>query len=148
MLVAHLAIAAMIADWTLGMSRHAALVMAALLVLLAPLLGGMRGVTATALVQFVLALVAFVVVGVWMSAVMAGWSLPVVGYATAVMAAPQRPPPIGGRVARHLERCRSDAVDRPWGRQLSGLADPLRNRASSASARSSIAWALLLVAIF
>ena len=30
-----------------------------------------------------------------------------------------------GRRARRLGRCRPDAVDRPWGRLLSGLADPL-----------------------
>ena len=63
---------------------------AALLLLLPPLLGGMRGVTATALVQFVLALVALVAVSVWMSAVVTGSSLPPVAYATALMAAAER----------------------------------------------------------
>ena len=137
----------MIAGWTLGISRQAALVMAALLMLLPPLLGGMRGVTTTALVQFVLALVAFVVVGVWISAAITGWSLPIVAYATALMAVPGG----AGATANVPAAIWNDA-----GLTLSialgvacfpALLIRSATARSSASARSSIAWALLLVAV-
>ena len=101
-----------------------------LLLLLAPLLGGMRGVTVTALVQFLFVLIALVVVGVWMSIrrdrlVAAGdrlrdrrhGSTQLRGHGESV-----------GRRARRLGRCGPDAVDRAWGRLLSGVADPLRDR--------------------
>ena len=129
MLVAQLSIAAMIADWTLGIGRQPALVAAALLLLLPPLLGGMRGVTVTALVQFLLALIVFVVVGVWMSAVVTGSSLPPVAYAIAI-AEPsgiEATANVGNR-GRHLERCRPDALCRARRRLVSGFADPLGNR--------------------
>ena len=146
MLVAQFSIATMIADWTLGVGRRAALVTMALLLLLPPLLGGMRGVTATALVQFVLALVALVTVSVWMSAAVTGSPLPLVAYATAIREAP------GLAATANSSALWSDA-----GLTLSialGVAcfPALLIRSatgrSSASARLSIAWALLLVAIF
>ena len=85
--------------------------MAAILLLLPPLLGGMRGITATALVQFLLALIAFVAVSIWMSAAVTGWSLPPVAYAIAIDAARRRRGhgQCLGNHERHLERCRPDA---------------------------------------
>ena len=147
MLVAQLAVAAMIADWTLGLGRQAALVTAALLVLLPPLLGGMRGVTATALVQFVVAFIALVGVSAWMSAAVTGSSLPIVAYATAILAAP-------GAKATATS---SGAIWNDAGLTLSialgvacfpALLIRSATARSSVSARSSIAWALLLVVVF
>jgi cation/acetate symporter len=147
MLVAQLTIAATIAGWTLGIGRQAALVTAALLMLLPPLLGGMRGVTATALVQFVLALVAFVVVGIWISAEVTGWSLPIVGYASALTPVP----------SIEATANASAAIWNDAGVMLSialgvacfpALLIRSATARSSASARLSIAWALLLVAVF
>ena len=128
MLVAQLSIAAMIAEWTLGIGRQPALVAAALLLLLPPLLGGMRGVTVTALVQFLLALIVFVVVGVWMSAVVTGSSLPPVAYAIAIAEAFRHRGHCQCNRGRHLERCRPDALCRARHRLVSGFADPLGNR--------------------
>ena len=148
MLVAQLSIAAMIAEWTLGIGRQPALVAAALLLLLPPLLGGMRGVTVTALVQFLLALIVFVVVGVWMSAVVTGSSLPPVAYAIAIAE------PSGIEATANVT---AGAIWNDAGLTLCvalGVASfpalLIRSATarSSASARSSIAWTLFVVAIF
>jgi len=150
MLVAQLSIAGMIADWTLGIGRHAGLAMAAILLLLPPLLGGVRGITATALVQFLLALIAFVAVSIWMSAAVTGWSLPPVVYAVAMMQ------PAGAEPTANASASMS-AVWNDAGLTLCvalGIAafPALLTRSatarSSASARSSSAWMLLVVAIF
>ena len=128
MLVAQLSIAAMIAEWTLGIGRQPALVAAALLLLLPPLLGGMRGVTVTALVQFLLALIVFVVVGVWMSAVVTGSSLPPVAYAIAIA----EPSGIEATANVTAGAIWNDAgltlCRRARRRLVSGFADPLGNR--------------------
>jgi cation/acetate symporter len=146
MLVAQLSIAAMIAEWTLGIGRQPALVAAALLLLLPPLLGGMRGVTVTALVQFLLALIVFVVVGVWMSAVVTGSSLPPVAYAIAIA----EPSGIKANVTAGaiwndagLTLCVALGVA-----SFPALLIRSATARSSASARSSIAWTLFVVAIF
>ena len=150
MLVAQLSIAAMIAEWTLGIGRQPALVAAALLLLLPPLLGGMRGVTVTALVQFLLALIVFVVVGVWMSAVVTGSSLPPVAYAIAIAE------PSGIEATANMSAT-AGAIWNDAGLTLCvalGVASfpalLIRSATarSSASARSSIAWTLFVVAIF
>ena len=132
-----------------GIGRHAALVTAALLMLLPPLLGGMRGVTATALVQFLLALVALV-----------GCQHLDVGGSHRLVAADRR---LRCRALQRRGRSRRTANGRTmriWNDAGLTLCVALGSPAfpallirsatarSSASARSSIAWTLLVVAIF
>jgi cation/acetate symporter len=116
-----------------------------LLSLLPPLLGGMRGVTVTALVQFVVALVGLVAVSVWMSAAVTGSSLPPIAYATALM---QTPGAMSG-AARAIWNDAGLTLSIALGVAcFPALLIRSATARSSASARSSIAWALLLVAVF
>ena len=150
MLVAQLSIAAMIADWTLGIGRHAGLTIAALLMMLPPLLGGMRGVTAAALVQFLLALIALLAVSIWMSAAITGWWLPPVAYAVAMMQPLAVEATANGSATislfwdnAGLTLCVALGIA-----AFPALLTRSATARSSTSARSSMAWMLLFVAIF
>lgn len=83
MLVAELSVVGMIGNWTLGLGKSAFITIATILMVVAPLLGGMRGVTTAGVVQFVLMLAALAFASIWMSQTATGYALPLAGYVAA-----------------------------------------------------------------
>jgi cation/acetate symporter len=145
MLAAELSLAGRIGGWMLGVRPSAAIVAAAGLVLVPPLLGGMRGLTVAAVLQFVLVVAGLVVASIWVSVSATGRVLPVAGYLSA---------------AANLQAVANTAVPAaPWG--LAGLAlcvalgiavfPALLSRPAAAGsaqgARRSTAWITFFVAV-
>jgi cation/acetate symporter len=145
MLLAELQLAAMVGDWTLGIGRETAMLVAAILMLVPPLIGGMRAVVLAAVLQFALLLTALVLASIWVSSDATGYVLPLAGYIEA---------------AAKLQAVTSEAAKAPW--QAAGLAlsvalgvscaPAMLMRAAAAgspqAARSSLAWAMFFVALF
>lgn len=150
MLVAQLSVAGMIGDLALGIGRTAPMIIVAVLVLLPPLLGGIRGLTAAAVLQFVLLFVALVATSAWVSAAATGSSFPLAGYA------------IAAANIEVLEAANAAIGSAAFTWNLAGAgfcvalgvsvfpALLIRSAAvpSAQSSRSSIAWTLFLLALF
>lgn len=83
MLIAELSLAGMVGNWTVGAGKSSFIVVAAILMLIPPLLGGMRGVTVTAVLQFMLVLAALAFASIGISKAATGYTLPLAGYVTA-----------------------------------------------------------------
>src|SRR5262249_40598394 len=83
MLVAELSIAGMVGDWTLKIGAPASIAIAAILMLVPPLLGGMPGLTVAGMLQFVLMLTALAFTAIWVSVSTTGHLLPLAGYVAA-----------------------------------------------------------------
>lgn len=83
LLVAELYLAARIGSWTLGVTTQTFVVIAAVLVLVPPLLGGLRAVTVSGVVQFVLLFATLVFACIWISLAATGNGSPLAGYLTA-----------------------------------------------------------------
>ena len=84
MLVAELSVAGMVGSWTLGIGKSGSIIAAAVLMLVPPLLGGMRGVTVAGVLQFLLVLAALALASIWISQSATGHLLPIAGYVAAV----------------------------------------------------------------
>lgn len=150
MLVAELSLSGMIANWTLGVRGSSFIVAAVILMLIPPLLGGMRGVTVAGALQFVLLLAALAFASIGVSETATGHALPLAGYVTAAASLDT----IYDGGARELSSASA------WSFAGLGLCVTLGvavfptilMRAiaarSTQSARSSIARTLLVVAIF
>lgn len=144
MLSAELQLAGRIGDWTLGIGTGPALLAAIVLMLGPALIGGMRGVTLAAVLQFVLLLSAIALASVSLSAHVTGYWIPLAGYVE-----------VAGRLTTSFA-----ALEQPW--RPAGLslcialgvaaAPALLLRAattrSAQAARWSFAWALPFVALF
>ena len=150
MLVAELSIAGMVGDWTLKIGTPASVAIAAVLMLVPPLLGGMHGLTVTGVLQFVLMLTALAFTAIWVSVSTTGHVLPLAGYVAA---------------AASLDATRAAGYGLfsqapSWSLAGMGLCvtlgiavfPSLLHRSAAArstrSSRSSIAWTLLFVALF
>jgi cation/acetate symporter len=83
MLVAELSLAGRIGAWTLGVTTSTAVIAAAVLMLVPALLGGMRGLTVSGILQFILVLTGLVLASIWVSASTTGHMLPIAGYVSA-----------------------------------------------------------------
>ena len=83
MLVAQLHVAGMIGEWTLGIGSRTAIIAASVLMVLAPLLGGMRGITLSALVQFLFVLPALAATALWIADSVTGSPLSLIAYGLA-----------------------------------------------------------------
>jgi cation/acetate symporter len=149
MLVAQLHVAGMIAELTLGIGSRTGIVAAAVLMILAPLLGGMRGITLSALVQFLFVLPALAATTLWIVDSVPGSPLSLIAYGLAASNSQ------GSEIVPALQA--ASGTWRDIGLALCialGIAvfPPLLARAatghSASSTRSSFAWALLFVAIF
>jgi cation/acetate symporter len=150
MLLAELSVAGMVGNWTLGMGTSTSVAIAAVLMLAPPLLGGMHGLTVTGVLQFVLMLAGLVFTSIWMSVSTTGHMLPLAGYIAASASLDTIKASGYGLLSRAP----------PWGLAGMGLCVALgiavfpsllqRSAAarSTSSARSSIAWALLFLALF
>jgi cation/acetate symporter len=145
MLVAQTSVAAMVSSWMLGIGRDKTVVAVAILMLAPALIGGMRGITVAAVLQFVLLLVALVAASMWVSGYATGHVLPIPGYVAATA---------------RLEELNALGNSPPaW--ELAGLglcvslgvaALPIlllrsTTTRSSREIRMSVAWVLLLVAL-
>ena len=149
MLVAQLHVAATIAGLTLGIGSRTAIVAAAVLMILGPLLGGMRGITLSAMVQFLFVLPALAGTTLWLADSVTGSPLSPIAYGLGGFSTQ------GDEVAPGLQA--ASVTWRDIGLALCialGIAafPPLLVRAatgrSASSARSSLAWALLFVIVF
>ena len=150
MLVAQLSLAGTIGGWTLSIGKTASITLVTILILLPPLLGGLRGVTVAGVLQFVLFLVMLVPTSIWVSAAATGYTFPFTGYVTA--AASLEGIEAAGRAIT------SSASS--WNLAGFGLCVTLgvavfpalliRSAAahSTQSSRSSLAWTLFLLAVF
>ena len=129
MLVAQLHVAAMIAALTLDIGSRAAIFAAAGLMILAPLLGGMRGITLSALVQFLFVLPALAATALWIADSVTGPPLSLIAYGLAGSDTP------AGEIAPGLQaacadmaRHRTGALHRARHRRVSTAAGARRNR--------------------
>jgi cation/acetate symporter len=149
MLVAELSVAGMVGGWTLGIGKSGSISMVVVLMLVPPLLGGMRGVTVAGILQFVLVLAALGLASVWTSQSATGHLLPVTGYVAAV----------ANLKAIGISDGISAASKSPWSLAGLGLCVTLgiaafptlliRSTAarSAQSSRASLAWTLLFVTL-
>jgi len=149
MLVAELSLAGMVGGWTLGIGKTGAIATAAILMLLPPVFGGMRGVTVAAVLQFLLVLAAMAFTSIWMSQSATGHALPIAGYIAAAASLDA----IGATSEAVLAKVSNWDVAGLGLCVTLGIAvfPALLVRSSAArsaqSSRSSIAWMLLFVAL-
>lgn len=145
MLVAELSLAGLIGQAQLGLGRGAAIAAAATLMVLPALLGGMRGVTIAAALQFILIFTTLAAASIFISQSVTGSALPLIGYVEAIAIARQAgatgPLPSAWQFAG-LGFCVALGVA-----ALPTLLARAATTPSSRAARTSTAWTLLFVAL-
>ena len=145
MLTAELSLFGMIGAARLGIGPGSAVTLAAVLIVVPPLLGGMRGVTTAAILQFILLFAALVATSIFMSQAVTGSPLPFFGYAVAI--AGGAPIPATG-TAQSVWQSAGLAFSVMLG--IAAFPTLLARAAttpSSRAARMSIAWTLLFTAV-